>query len=67
MKLRIVLDLDAFPHPNGNKIPDEAAHVIREAADWFEKKRRRGEDEEGTRKTLRNFESENVGYIFIGV
>lgn len=62
---RLHLEIDLTKFPQFATVPHEPATVLREAADWLEKRFPHGEYEETTRRTLRNFESEPAGYIQI--
>jgi hypothetical protein len=67
MILKLQIDLSRLPHYKTE--PDEAATILREAADWLEKRSKIGDEPypaTNTTKKLRNFESQECGFIFIG-
>lgn len=63
MRLKIVIDLSKLSA--GKNEPDEAAVILRETADWIER-RIEPHAPTNTTKKVRNFESEVVGFLWIG-
>jgi len=67
MILKLQIDLSRLPDYITE--PDEAATILRETADWLEKRRKVSEEPyppTNTTKKLRNFESDEVGFVWIG-
>ena len=60
--LKIQIDLDRLP--DGVAEPNEASVILRELADWLER-RKEWKEPTGTGKVLRNFESQPCGNAWI--